>query len=335
MSNDRQVETSGDDRLEALLRRAEPRPKPSQTDAAQVREVVRAEWQQVVKRRGTRQQVTRFAIAASVVLAAFLVFNTFRSSDPVDVRIADIEQSFGSIFLLGDRSELRETNHLPEIRSGQTIVTGAGSGMGLELVGGSSVRVDERTRIEFVRETELFLHSGRVYVDSRPSGAIGYTNDRLEIRTPHGVVRHVGTQFIAAVVDAGLSVSVREGSVGIEGRYHDATVQTGQQVKLLGRQRPTVLNVAPFGEHWSWTEAMAPGRDFDGRRVLELLEWVSRETGLQLRFESAGAEELARKELLKGEIDAPPTNALRLWMMSVDLDWRIDDGVIYVSETDH
>jgi hypothetical protein len=69
--------------------------------------------------------------------------------------------------------------------------------------------------------------------------------------------------------------------------------------------------------------------------VLELLEWVSRETGLQLRFESAGAEELARKELLKGEIDAPPTNALRLWMMSVDLDWRIDDGVIYVSETDH
>ena len=59
--------------------------------------------------------------------------------------------------------------------------------------------------------------------------------------------------------------------------------------------------------------------------VLEFLNWVGRETGHVIRFESDSAEALARSTLLKGAVNAEPRAELRLRMMTVDLEARFDE----------
>jgi ferric-dicitrate binding protein FerR (iron transport regulator) len=336
MSNHREnPDMKTDEALETLLSQATVRPAPGADAEATVRRTVQAEWQGMVRTRKRRARAVRFAMAATFLLAAFVAIDAFRGTVVPAAHVADIDRSHGPVYLLGERSELHETPDLTSVVAGQTVVTGKGAGIGFAMVSGTSVRLDQGVRVEFIDTQTVHLHSGRIYVDSRPAQSADHPSGGLLVRTNHGDVRHLGTQFIAQVEDRLLAVSVREGKVAIDGRFHDATVSTGQLVSIRGSQRPSVANVPRFGEHWKWAEAMAPSADFDGRSVKDFLEWVSRETGLSLEFESSRAEQLARDENLNGEIDSPPMNALRVWMMGVDLDWRIDDGVILISETDH
>ncbi|MDJ0698444.1 MAG: FecR family protein [Woeseiaceae bacterium] len=315
-----------DKELESLLSQAGPRPVPSAEDMAAARDLVRDEWHSVVRRR-RRNRLLGLAAAATIVVAAFVTFDMSQTRDARAVQVATIERSFGSIYLLGDRSELQETNDLIAVMQGQTVVTGSKSGVAFNLGKGLSLRSDARTRIEFADPATVFLHDGRVYVD-----AAAAEHTILRIESEHGVVEHVGTQYMMNVDKRELVVSVREGKVAIEGSYHDATVVPGKRVRLSGTRRPDFANVPLSGEHWQWVEALAPAADFDGRSVHEFLEWVSRETGLVLEFESPAAERLALAETLNGRIDTAPTDALRVWMMGIDLDWRIEGGVIYISE---
>jgi hypothetical protein len=117
---------------------------------------------------------------------------------------------------------------------------------------------------------------------------------------------------------------VREGEVSIDGTYHDQTVHKGQRVEMTGSSRPTVTNTTGAGREWQWVETVAPAISVDGMTVLEFLQWVAREIGHSLQFESDDAEALARSTLLKGTVNADPRTELRLRMMTVDLDARID-----------
>ena len=76
---------------------------------------------------------------------------------------------------------------------------------------------------------------------------------------------------------------------------------------------------------------MAPVPSFDGRPVHEFLTWVSRETGLELQYEGEAAERLAAASAFVGEVETRPTLAFEFWMRTIDLDYRIEGGVIHVS----
>ena len=318
--------------LEQLLRKAPPRPVPAGAEEAKARSAVHEEWTRVVRQRTRRSNVAKFALAATVLVAAFLSFNLFRTNGVAPVQVATIDKSFGSIYLIGERSELRETRELELIVAGQAVKTGRGSGLGLALLNGASLRVDEDTRIEFDDASTVRLHSGRVYVDSDPLTAAASSADSVSIVTSQGVVTHLGTQYMTAFRGTELSVSVREGRVTVEGSYHDATVMPGQRVILRGSQRPTVTNIATYGDAWSWTEDMAPGVELDGKSIYDFLQWVGHETGHKIRFETPGAERVAHDFTLEGTVASSPAKALHLWMMTVDLAYRMEDGVIYISE---
>ena len=53
--------------------------------------------------------------------------------------------------------------------------------------------------------------------------------------------------------------------------------------------------------------------------------------GLELRFEGQ-AESIAHKAVLKGTIDTEPAEALRLRLATAALAWRIEEGVIYITD---
>jgi len=324
------------DSLEELLKQAAPRPVPSPDDEAMVRAAVREEWREATAGRRSRRRVMQYAVAATVILGVFGVLNMLRTPPVEAMRIASIEKSIGSVFVLGDQAELLEVNDEMQVFSGQTIVTQDDAGLALAWAKGGSLRVGANTRIEFTDERSVFLIAGRAYFDSLPdaeaAGIDGGDAPAFTLRTELGDVYHVGTQYMGEVDDDALVVSVREGKVFIDGKFHERTVSSGFRVSMAGRQQPSVSNVSRSGEAWEWVHETMPPRDVEGQTVYEFVSWVSRELGLDFDFDEQ-AEAVAReKARLKGEIDTGPAEALKLGLASAALDWHIEEGVIYITE---
>lgn len=314
--------------FEELLGRASPRPMPSDDDTRIVRGAVEAEWQAVTRQRMRRRRFVSLAAAATILLALAIVINVVQVPTVQPVQVAAIDRSIGSIYVLGAQSELEPTDDLSSISAGQTIVTGADSGLGLEWGAGGSLRVGEDSKITFVATGEIELVSGAVYFDS-----IGMPeNETLLVRTGHGDVTHVGTRYIVMSGQDELTVSVRDGRVVVDGLHHDATVEEGQRVDLVGSAMPAVLNISAYGDDWAWVEATAPTKSFDGELVLTLLEWVAYETGLELRIDGPTAVRVVNDFHLIGDYDSEPRVALRQGLTAAGLKFRIEDGVIIITD---
>lgn len=324
------------DALEDLLRHASPRPVPSPDDIAAAKAAVRDEWRDLTDKRRRNRRVINYAVAATILVAVFAGFNTFRAPVEESVQVASMEKNFGPVYLLGERSELREISDLSAVFSGQTILTGDGAGLALAWGAGGSLRVDEGTRIRFTGSGDVFLEEGRVYFDSTPTlfAAIDDASSSVfKVQTNLGTVRPLGTQFMTEVDGDKLIVSVREGQVSIDGSYREQAVSSGQQAILAGKQQPTVLSVNRAGEMWNWLQRTTPVADVDGKTLHEFLVWVCREMGLELQFEGQ-AESVAREAILKGKIDTLPSDALRYRLATADLHSRIDGGTVYISDDD-
>lgn len=322
-----------DDRaLEALLGQAAPRPTPSEDATARARAALGDEWRGLVRARTRRRRIRTLAVAATVVLGVSIAINVWRTPAPVAEQVATLGKAFGTLYLLGEHSELTRADNLEVILAGQTIVTADEAGVALDWSDDGSLRVDENTEIRFISAARIELAHGRVYFDSGPEPASG---TQLAIVTPHGILKHIGTQFIAASDDNSLTVSVREGRVSIEGRFHDAVAAEGERLRFVGTTRPERLNVAIYGPDWEWIEATAPVAAMRGRRLYEFLVWISRETGLEFRFESDDVERIAREESVTGDLSSTPRVALRQSLSTADLAFDIDDGIIRIRQADN
>lgn len=326
--------TGKDDAVEALLGKAAPRLTPPAEDASAVREAVQAEWRKVSGRRQRQRRVVNLAIAASVVMAAFLSLNLLRTSGVESITVASIDKQFGSVRIAGETAVGTGASELSALVAGNTIVTGGNSGVSLDWNTGGSLRVDAETQIEIRSPTELFLVRGRVYYDSEPALVSDAASGKpLVVSTDFGNVTHIGTQFMVQSDRAGLSVSVRAGTVEVTPDGGAATRATDrQQIRIRGGV-PEIVNVRPYGDAWEWLEATAPAIDLEGRSVHEFLTWVGHETGMAVRYESVGVQSAARQEILRGQaLDASPRESLAIWLPAINLSWRMEEGVIYVDE---
>ena len=326
------------DALEQLLSNATVRPVPDSHMVSGARAAVHEEWRRVCAGRRSRRQVTMFAIAASVLIVVFSVFGLFRTPGVDLVQVAAIQKSFGTIYWLSEQSELQPTASLGTVHAGQTIVTGADSGIAVAWANGGSVRLDENTKVEFRDESSIFLHSGQIYFDSRPAeliaGATVSGVNAFTVVTDRGSVAHKGTQFMTHVDADTLTVSVREGRVSVEGSYYDGDAQRGEQLVLNGSRRPTILSINTYGGAWDWIGQTSPPVDVKGKSLHVFLEWVSREMGLQLAFVGNKVEQAVHKDSLIGigRIDIQPEAALKMYMSTTAFTWKIVEGVIYVSD---
>ncbi len=328
-----------DDAVEALLEQASPRPSPPGKDEEMIREAVLSEWQAVTGWRRTRMRVTRFAVAATVLLGVAVTFNMLQESGIAPVQVATITSSHGSIHVRGEESQMHELRDLASIMSGQLIITDYDSGIGLAWGNGGSLRIAAATRIEFVSGDDVFLHSGRIYFDSTPSELItsvssGSGEAKLRILTNHGTVSHLGTQYMTYTSDSELTVSVREGEVSVDGTYYNDKAFAGQQLSIVGSARPSITNFPRHGEAWKWIEDVSPDVEIDGRSVDVFLNWVARETGLRVEYPNAATKQAAEYEVLKVTVKLEPRAALDVLVETTVLKWHVEEGAIKVSAID-
>ncbi len=331
--------SNSDESLEQLLSKAAPRPVPDDAATAAVREVVRDEWRVVSGQRRRRKTWLSLAAAATILIAVFSITSTFRVSEVELIRVAEIQRSFGAVFIVGEQSVLIPVDDLKTIHAGQTIRTDRNAGIALAWANGGSVRFDANTTVEFRGENSIYLHDGKVYFDSTPSELIAEVDGAgigdFEIETRQGRVTHVGTQFMTEVDSKNekLLVSVREGRVAVAGRYHPYTAVRGEQVVFSGRQPPLVLNDPGYGENWSWVARISPAINTDGKSAYHFLHWAGRELGRKIEFSDEAVERMARTDFMMGmgRLEKGPVEALRLREATTKLEWRYKEGTIYVS----
>ncbi len=310
--------------LETLLGKAAPRPLPPQQDEEAIRRAVRAEWDQLTNRRIRSRRTIQFALAASVLLLVFASMFVLRGPfGGVELQqVASIEKQFGVITVLS---------------GGHAVKTGAQSGLTLSWKDGGSLRLDQDTHVEFESGSEIYLHSGRVYFDSMPSGIptviMNPNKAKLTIHADAGTVRHFGTQFIAHTDGNTLSVLVREGRVSVEGTNVDEIATVGEKLTVMRNGETTVQSIEVTGGDWQWVEKTSPSFTLDDRTIFEFLTWASRETGLMLDFASVAAKKTAIAEELRGIADREPRRALEMYMPLTSLTYRTDiEGGLIVIE---
>ena len=328
-----------DEALEELFSKAASRPLPRADREEAIRAKVRSAWQQGIRAR--QQKRTRyFAMAASLVVAVIVgaLLHQPQLLPDAGGSVAMVDKRFGELRI----SDASGVPYYPAagkfaVSAGQTISTRNASGMAMTWENGGSLRLDEHTTITVSSANEIYLQRGRVYFDSNADKMVGVapgSTGILSIRTDHGLVTPLGTRYVTQQMNDKLMVMVRQGEVSVASPKFAATALAGQRLLVAGDEAPSVVPAVAYGDEWHWIEKTTPAWNTDGKTIFEFLSWVSRESGRSFRFDSKSAERIARAESLVGygQVDLEPSIALRLVLLSTDLDWSIEDGVVVVSE---
>ncbi len=319
----------GDLVVESLLRLAGAR-EPLPADRMQRLKVAgHAEWRKLVTKR-RRQQLTRRSVsglaAAAMIALAMKAWTGVGPVVPAPAEFAVVESLAGSPRLITDAGQqggglLRVGDRL--LVGPHQISLGGGTAT-LRLTGGQTMWVDRDSLLRLAAAGVVVLDRGAVDIESGGAGS-------LEVRTPVGAVRDVGTKFEVRLTPSGLRVRVRDGAVIVERDQQQHEAHAGDELVLGASGTLTRRTVTGDGSEWAWaTDALATF-ELEGRSLGEFLEWIAHENGWRLQFASAAVQDKARTTTLHGSIQGlPPRQAIAAVMPASGVEFRLTAGVLSI-----
>ena len=317
-----------------VLRNAGRRSDPPADLQQAVRAAVEAEWRGVVVAGHARRRRIGFAMAATITLAAVALW----SARPLLLqspgqKMAAVSVTVGSVRAkAGWLDSWQPVSAHETFRVGETLATSPDGRAALSLDDNLSIRLDHDTRIAFVDPQRISIESGAVYVDSG-RGAQPPSDERLQIVTPAGAVRHVGTQYEARIVGTDVRIAVREGKIELNTR--EGTMQrvaAGEQMIISSAGSVVRSSVPSYGARWQWVSATAPSFDIEGHSLAEFLSWAARELGRDVVFDSTETQAEASRVQLSGSIAGlSPDDALSAVLPTTPLRSEVSNGQLLVS----
>ena len=322
-----------DDDVSRLVRLAGPRTAVPDDISSRVQSVVHARWRQMVVAWRRR----RTLMAAAAVLAGLAVLTMVvrtihsRAADPQQTtarmtRAAILERVTGGDLWSAAGGPLQPLARGAEVAGNTWIETRETGRASLRIPGGASIRLDTNTRAQIVSTSVILLDRGALYVDTG-------TADRapLEIRTAHGVVTHLGTQFEVQATPDATRVRVREGRIVLVGATDRREATAGTELAVGREGRLVRRDVAVFGAEWNWVEQAAPEFKIDGQTLEALLRWTARETGWTIRFTSSGtARSVAEIRLHGSSVGLTPSETLEAVLPTCNLSLRLEHGTAWI-----
>jgi|GEM_PF-1403715 len=342
VNNDTSTEFS-DEALASLLDQVDSRPAPPEDVERSIYEQTRRDWV-ALQARHTKKvrkvRTYRFLAAAAVILLAVMIKPAFFPAGTATNglrMLAVVNNQVGTAFVVRDSQRLpllvgSGTNDVPgnELFAGDSIITTAGSGVSINWVAGSTIRLAESSELTLHGAEELELKSGQVYADipALPGGQPAAPN--LKINTRFGIVQHIGTQFMVSNHPDTVVVMVREGTVSVTNDQQTLVTIAGHQSTLDSGGKINRSAVPVFGDEWQWAEQLAPAFNVEGQPLYAVLNRIGRETGKQIQYESADAERIAQSTVMHGSIDVAPENALENLLETNDLSWYEENGIVHL-----
>jgi ferric-dicitrate binding protein FerR (iron transport regulator) len=315
-----------------LLRLAGPPSAPTDFRLARVRGHVHAHWEGGVRRRHARRRAAVWAgmLAAAAALVMIVSrsgfdFATAPAPAPVTVAwVARISGPPGDARRAVPAGPARPLAVDAAVFLGDEIETGAGR-LALRFADGTSVRLDVSSRATLAGPRAIELSGGAVYADT------GDSAERLEIRTPIGIARDIGTQFEVRLVASRLRVRVRTGAVELSDRNRSVTGHAGTEIFFSAtdaESRP----LAPFGPEWAWMAEVSPPIDIEGVSLAAYLDRLAREQGWTVMYDDSRLAREARGIILHGSVAGlSPADALQVAIGTSGLTYRLDNGRLVVT----
>jgi ferric-dicitrate binding protein FerR (iron transport regulator) len=318
------------DAVDQLMRIAGPRERPPAGAYERIWPAAQATWRNKLRRRRMRRAGSWFVAAAAVLGAVFVLIGPRQPTGSV-AAVARVDRTVGRVEtrLAGADDWLPSgKSNGPALRAGTRLRTGSDGRAGLLVAEDVSLRIAESSMIELTGAREVHLLRGTLYVDTGPGGDGG----RIRLVTAAGSAEDFGTQFELRYVDGELRLRVREGQVVIA---HDAdrlVANAGYQMSLDRKGEVDRRDFSRADPAWLWVESVAPAPPTDGLPVAGLLEWVSRETGRELRYADAAVEREAAGTVLHGRLsNLPPLETLEIMLATTNLAYEVGpDGSIGV-----
>jgi ferric-dicitrate binding protein FerR (iron transport regulator) len=320
MRNDEPI-GNGRDFVEALIRAGGRRAEPPDDAYQVVFAAAESVWRNKVHRRRWWRVGVLLAAAATGVLAVGLAQSVWRSA-VAPTAIATVDRLEGLVERREARARRWSALSAQDVvlSDGGMLRTGPGSGAGLLYPEQLSLRLGADSEIVLTDARRVRLLRGTVYVETGYEGA-----GHLEIETPIGNVRHLGTQYEVHYAFPGLRIRVREGRVAVKQDAGDAVAGAGDQLTITASGRVERRTITSHDRAWRWTESLAPTPPFDGQPASVLLEWAARETGRELRYVDTATEQRATHVILHGHFGRlSPAEALALLPATTDLDYRLE-----------
>lgn len=323
-----------EEQLRRWLGEAGPRPDPGAERTQRVHAAVQAAWRRAVDARRRRRRRTGLALAAALLLAAVLgtvgVRRGWIARSP-DV-VASAERVAGVVLRApAGHGSVERLARGGALRIGDVVETATDGAVAVTYEDGATVRIAPRSRVVLEDRRSVRLEHGRAYVDSGHSpGQAGFL-----ISTSHGTVQDVGTRFLVSVTTDELGVWVRDGRVRIRAPAAggDLLVDAGRFVEIPARGEPRHGTVGPADPIWEWTERVAPPFDLEGASFERFILWVSRETGLRVRWADEDVLTRARETVMHGSIgDLAPRDALKV-VQTTGFAVRLEDDRLVVGRT--
>jgi RNA polymerase sigma-70 factor (ECF subfamily) len=317
-----------EDALGRLIRAAGRRPSPTAAEYERVRLAAHIAWQTKVD--GRRRRFVSWALAASVAIVVVIAAATVPWAP--SLAVAKLTVALGAVERFApDRGRWETLASGAEILAGSRLRTSPDGGAAFVVANGVIVRARSASEWIFDGAVKVTLAGGTLYVDT--GSATGAARE-LETVTPHGIVRHVGTQYEVRALSSEMRVRVREGRVQVRARAAGQSHEAPAGQELLFTADGTALQ-RPFATdspEWQWAQALAAPIELDGRSAFDALQWVARETGKRLIFDDPNAELIARQAIIHGDgAGLEPLQVLEIVMTtSTGLDYVLGDGTLVV-----
>ena len=291
------VHDEADHDVRQLLEIAGPRLQPPAAMEARIRAATLEVWESLPEPRPTVRSRGLLAVAAMIVVALVGGYLLIPASMPDPA--GEIEFASGAYTVRGSGDDA------DRLLPGSIIQTSLEGRLLIALPGAPRLRLDHSTSLTLHSSSEVWLHSGRIYLDT-------HEGEPVRVVTPFAAVTDVGTQFEVVVQGESLVVATREGSVDV--LLADRVIRSkaiagqGEEVAIEGLVVLSRESIATTGGRWTWTQGARPLFEMRDRSIHEYLAWASRETGRTLTYASDLVRQQAslRRFLGQAEVDADP-----------------------------
>jgi ferric-dicitrate binding protein FerR (iron transport regulator) len=287
---------------------------------ARVRATVHDAWRTQVRQRRHRRVLYMTAAglcAAGAVAAIVLTIGRSQSSTAPAAIVATIAQADGA-------SGLRSGS---VVRAGEWITTVRAGRAAMRTESGTSIRLDEHSRVRLVTPTLIEVTAGAVYIDTADGAPA------MEVHTTFGSVIDIGTQFEVRLVADALRVRVRSGGVAVRRERDTIHVTAGTELTLNSRGAES-RTVPAYGDAWDWTARLAPRIVLEGQTVTAFLSAIAHEHGWTVHYEDRALERDAATIVLRGTVDGLSAEAaVGVALTIADLSYTLERGDLIVSRT--
>ena len=342
--------------LPELLRHADVRENAPYATKQRIKIQLKAQWRQKNSQRKKRNiWLASGSFATALSFFILMIFNgqMFSENEVTNkVLLARIQgevktslnhNEYEPLLNSDDNSEKKNATYLPFLPAGTMIETLNDGLVTLTLQTGGNLRLHNNSQLIINENNEFTLAFGTVYFDSGQDD-LNIVNSKIAgsesssshlgaitIKTLHGNIQDIGTQFQVSSNKNTLQVSVREGLINLHNEQGTHVVNHGFQLTEKSNGSFVKTAISPRDPKWHWVNDAAPKFSLEGKSLHQFLVWITREHGLTLHFNQNHTEKLSKLIVLHGDIDGLDLQqALNTVFATIELTYSIDQNILKV-----